>query len=191
MRQVIYSDPDRSGRQKPSFRQREQTRRWGRRSMFGTYRCNVANRDSLSDDVRRAQLKTWLDSVWLHFKKAEGWGKLKTIAQSKVGRTTVHGWEVPWDSPNGRKPTMDKMMQFCATLKIDASRPFEVMGWTTKTEGTKVDEPADTPAMRTIKYKLAHPELDDRERYYLGEELDRLAARPLKAGESIQVVHES
>lgn len=159
------------GRGRP--RQWRMRREWSLTSQLMAYLAAMAP----TDDARKEAFSRWTKRVVAHAKLTRNWSVTKIAEVAGIGDQTIYRWmNKEW---SGRGPQPDQIVAFCDALDVTPDEPFKIL-WPGKKGAAPAAEPLaiTDPDLLLLAQRLADPNVDDIEKWYIQQQLQQLVARP-------------
>ncbi len=127
-------------------------------------------------EVRRDRFAEWVRRVTEQMKLSRGWSITRIAEEAGIGDQTIYRWR-GGDWKESPKP--GQIVAFADACDISPQEAFAIL-WPGKNDVAPAPEPlglAD-PDLLLIAQRLADPNVDEREKWYIQQQLQSMLARP-------------
>lgn len=135
-------------------------------------------------------MAAWLTGVAKEKKRLYQWTTDETIEHSSIDRATWYRWKKI--AKYGHMPSAPTLVEFCESLGLDPSVPFQILGYTRSDVETAAPEPVSDIDQRINLLRIAidRPGIGREEQRELEVELVRLMAAKRSGEEAIKSADE-
>lgn len=126
--------------------------------------------------VRRDRFAEWVRRVTDQMKLTRGWSITRIAKEASIGDQTIYRWR-NGDWTEGPKP--DQIVAFADACDVNPADAFAIL-WPGKKDTPPAPEPLaiTDPDLLLIAQRLADPNVDDIEKWYIQQQLQQMVARP-------------
>jgi len=128
-------------------------------------------------DVRKEHFAKWVKRITAHMKLTRGWSITKIAEMAGIGDQTIYRWQNGnW---SGRGPQPDQIVAFADACDVSPQEAYQIL-WPGKADATPQVEGLEItdPDLRLLAQRLADPNVDEIEKWYIQQQLQQLASRP-------------